>query len=887
MQSEHKLTLPFSQIRVGDLPLVGGKGANLGEMTHAQLPIPPGFCVTTAAFDQFMAACPEAENLYAQLDAVDSADVEQARTIGKLVRASLQSVAMPAEVSAAIESEWAQIGRNHAYAVRSSATAEDLPSASFAGQQDTYLNLTGLDAVLDGVKRCWISLFTDRAILYRARNEFDHRKVLLSAVVQQMIMAEKSGIMFTADPLTGHRHTTMINASYGLGEALVGGLVSPDEYRVDKRDGSIIGRKISDKLIAILPKADGGIEQVALHGDQRTQTTLDDAQIVALAQLGSKVEAYYAAPQDIEWAYFEHTFYLLQSRPITSLYPIENLQSDDGDLHIFYSMGNQQMMTDAMPSLAISTLRSVLPIGHEKGEVESRFTRESGGRIFIDITTLLQTPVLRKLLMRLAGQFDALAPQIIATGMARPEFRRDKQLSIPWSALRMGRAIAGQVVDALWRRDVSDMAAVADRLSAENVRAVAALLEQMPSAEMRVRALFAIFPKLILVALNWIPVFIAAEIAQKLIDLLTKGYADPADLEAYKLGLRGNVVIEMNLALGELADLARELPELARLLADLGDDGQRWLAQARAIDGSQPFFAAWDRFIALYGARGSAEINICAPRWYEDPLPLLHTIATDLQKEPGRALARQQALASARERAVDNLLRQTKFGRFGRLRQRILQRLLFVSDNGSVLREHHKFVIIQHFRTIKELVKAVGQQFVGEQKLVQRDDIWFLRWPEILRLSADDDFDVAPLIKQRREALTHYQNLTPPPILTSDGETPVANYQVADVAEGALLGNPVSPGVVEGVVHIIADPQRETIQPGEILVAKYTDPGWTPLFINAAGLITEIGGAMTHGSVVAREYSLPAVVGVRDATTILHNGQRVRIDGNRGVIDLL
>ena len=357
------------------------------------------------------------------LDTVTTDNVETVRRVGQRVRQVLLEVPMPGDVADAVRQSWQEIGTDHAYAVRSSATAEDLPDASFAGQQDTYLNIIGEAALLDAIRRCWVSLFTDRAILYRAQNGFNHRDVQLSVVVQQMIMSEISGVLFTADPLTGHRHTIAIDASFGLGEALVSGLVSPDAYRVDKRTHTILDRQIADKQVAIFPKTDGGTRQETLSAAQREQTVLTDAQILALAELGSEVESHYGTPQDIEWAIADGQIYLLQARPITSLYPIDGLQSPDDSLHIFFSLGHQQSMLRAMAPLSISTIQVMMPIGHAESIFDNAYIRTSGGRMFADITLPLRHPVLRRVMLGLLSQLDALAPEAVRQVMQHPEFR--------------------------------------------------------------------------------------------------------------------------------------------------------------------------------------------------------------------------------------------------------------------------------------------------------------------------------------------------------------------------------------------------------------------------------------------------------------------------------
>ena len=885
--NKNDFVLSFNDIRATDLPLVGGKGANLGEMTHAGFPIPTGFCVTTVAFKQFIASCPEMPRLYELLDTVNSNDLESARTVGQTIRQTLLDVSIPQTIADAVTDCWQHLGVSEAYAVRSSATAEDLPDASFAGQQDTYLNIIGQDSLLDAIRRCWVSLFTDRAILYRCQNGFPHQGVQLSVVVQQMIMAEKSGILFTADPLTGHRHTVAIDASYGLGEALVSGIVSPDAYHVDKRNQQIIERQIADKQIAIYPEKDGGTRQESLSDAQRTSVVLSDEQIIALANLGSQVEAHYGVPQDIEWAIADDEFYLLQARPITSLYPIDGLVSPDDSLHIFASMGHQQNMTNAMYPLSISTMQCAVPIGREHKAIESSFAHSNGGRLFADITMPLRHPIARRGLLAVISQFDALAPQALKTAMQRLEFQKGKGLHLPFSFIPKILKMLYRVVSAVIWEDLSGLSTRVNDIMAHHMAEVKAKIKSARSDEAQILAMIEVLHTFFGVVFRWAHYFIAGEIAKRALLKIGHAWEDEIELDALDLGLSGNVVVEMNLTIGDLADVARRSPELVTLFDDLGNDGQVWLEQAEKADNSQAFMRAWEKFIADYGARGSSEIDIAMPKWYEEPLSLLQVIANYLKQEEGNHRKQHKKLVNAREKATEQLIHKSKRGVSGWLRVRIVRRLLHVMSEASVLREHHKFLIIQIFGTIKETLKSMAVSLTENNILAKPDDIWFLTWTELLALARGDNLNTRDLVTERRKNFARYQKMTPPVVLTSDGETPVVKYQVADAPEGALVGQPVSAGIAEGIVRIIHDPQTETLHAGEILVAPFTDPGWTPLFINASGLIMEVGGIMTHGSVVAREYSIPAVVGVRSATTELKTGQRVRLDGNRGVIEIL
>ncbi len=887
MTQHTTLILPFSQIRAKDLPLVGGKGANLGEMTHAGFPIPPGFCLTTIAFQQFMAACPDADEIYRLLDAVTPSDVEAVRRIGQQVRQTLLAVPVPPVVATAVGQQWQQLGTNRAYAVRSSATAEDLPDASFAGQQDTYLNVIGEAALLDAIRRCWVSLFTDRAILYRSQNHFPHREVQLSVVVQQMVMAEKSGILFTADPLTGHRHTLTIDASFGLGEALVSGLVSPDSYRVDKRAQTIIARQIADKQVAIFPEKEGGVRQEPLDPPRRNETVLSDAQILALAEMGGRIEAHYGTPQDIEWAITGGEIYLLQARPITSLYPIDGLQSPDATLRIYFSIGHQQNMTRAMPPLSLSNFPLLIPIGRGRSRFENAYIRFSGGRLFVDLTTLLRHPLLRRVAFGVTSQFDALGPETLRAAMQRPEFQGKRRAHLSLPALKFVAGFMRQALSALWRQDLTGFVARTNALIDRFLEETARQLKTHPAGKAQIEAVLtqmaAIFPFF----MNWVPQALAGEMAKRLLTRLACKWLEPDEVEALTLGLPGNVVTEMNLAVGDLADLARQSPQLAAWFEQLGDDGRSWLEQAAQLEGSAPFMAAWEAFIEKYGARGQAEIDIMMPRWSEEPLPVLQVIAGALRQEAGSHRIQHHKLVQAREAAVARLLATAGRGLLGGLRRRLFRRLVHVVTEVGGMREHHKLVAVRFLQGVKEILLQNAAALAAAGKLARPDDIWFLTWEEAVAIWEEDGERVTAVIPQRRADLARYQKLTPPLVITSDGETPAVQYHVDDAPPGALLGNPVSPGVVEGVVRVVRDPNTETLNPGEILVAPFTDPGWTPLFINAAGLIMEVGGSLTHGSVVAREYGIPAVVGVRGATKTLQTGQRVRVDGSRGVIEIL
>ena len=380
--------LELREIDQTQVALAGGKGAHLGELSRIDgVRVPGGFCVTAQAFGRVLRETPAINDQVGRLDRLSRQTPENReaiRTLSADIRAALARVALPPDLASAIRRRLAALNEGAAYAVRSSATAEDLPSASFAGQHDTYLNVVGPAAILEHISRCWASLFTERAVTYRLRNGVEHRTVQMAVVVQRMVAAQASGILFTADPVTANRTVAVVETSHGLGEALVSGLVNPDVYRV--RDGAVLTR-----AIAATP-------------------ALSDAQVVRLVALGRQLEAHFGRPQDIEWCLDDAGFAIVQSRPITTLYPIP--AAGDGENHVYVSVGHQQMMTDPMMPLGVSMwqLTALAPM------------HEAGGRLFVDVAQRLASPTARAGLLAVMGRGDPLIRDALQTIIDRGDF---------------------------------------------------------------------------------------------------------------------------------------------------------------------------------------------------------------------------------------------------------------------------------------------------------------------------------------------------------------------------------------------------------------------------------------------------------------------------------
>ncbi|MCB9762781.1 MAG: phosphoenolpyruvate synthase [Alphaproteobacteria bacterium] len=875
------LVLPFTAIGAADLPRVGGKGANLGELAAAGFPVPTGFCVTTTAFDQHMAGVEGADALLDALETLSHEDLERARALGAQLRAAVTATPLPEAIRASTVAAWQQAGADHAYAVRSSATAEDLPGASFAGQQDTYLNVRGEDALLDAIRACMASLFTDRAILYRARQGFSHRQVSLSVVVQRMVESRISGILFTADPLSGHRGVASIDASWGLGEALVSGVISADNYRVDKASLAVLDARIGDKEFLLQSTPEGGTERVDLPPARRKERVCDDAMLGELVALGARIEAHYKSPQDIEWCLDDEGLKVVQSRPITSLFPVPTPAPTDGLLHAYMSFGHLQVMTDPISPMGRSIWRRMAPFGRTRDQaIESPWVAEAGGRVYMDASPMLLRGPTRAILRRILSNAEALMGRAVEELLRRPDFLRGaSQLALsPGGAAPLLLPVLRRVVTNLvW----ADPVALAGRFPAELDAEVAAAHARLRTGAPLVDRLALV--RVLLADLPWkvftkLPVAMAGILSEGLLTGLLRGRAAPEDVAALGRGMEGNITTAMDLEVGDLADVARAAPAVAEALAA----GERDLDALAALDGGAAFTEALAAFLERFGARGTGEIDVGRVRMKDDPSLVLQVVAGNLSRPAGAHRTHHAEQVRQAREALPRLVQAA-----GWLRRPLVKRLLRVCRNVMPLREHPKFMFIRILEEIRQLLLEAGAELVARDALDHPRDVFLLTLTEVEDALRSTPSTLRETVEQRRAEQARFAEMSPPRVLTSEGESIVGRHSTEGLPPGALAGSGASAGVVEGVARVVRDPTREVLHAGEILVAPFTDPGWTPLFINAAGLVMEVGGMMTHGSVVAREYGIPAVVCVPGAMTKIKTGDRLRVDGDRGFVEIL
>lgn len=835
--------LPLRDIPDDALALAGGKAVNLGRLIRGGLPVPDGFVILTSAH-------------------------ARGRDSGRV----------PDDIRAEILAAYADLGAGPV-AVRSSATAEDLAEASFAGQQDTFLNVIGADALIDAVERCWASLFTERAIAYRAHLGIADADVALAVVVQTMVDVRAAGVMFTADPLTGSRAHTSIDANPGLGEAVVSGAVNPDRFVVDTATGHILTRNLGDKRLEVLARADGGVEHRVRPAD--TTATLTDPEIAELTALGARVTALYGAPQDTEWALAtDGSWWLTQARPITTLFPL--ITANRPGRRVFFCVSLAQGLTRPITPIGRGSVRLIstsiarvvgMPVSDPRAGAPAY--AEAAGRVFLDITAPLHHPGPRRLIGYLLGYMEARSAQALALVAEDPRLPVDRA---PWAFVpTIARVFAatGLPVHAVRALVDPDRAAAEIAQITADARlpltgADASARERLAAVEEELgRRTFLVMPG---VAGRAVPGFAMLALARRVLAEELR----PGELETVMRALPHNPTTEMDL---ELWDLAQGLDPAVRAWLTARTPAQ---ATADHLAGQAPaaFSTALNQFLDTWGDRAVAEIDLGMPRWRDEPehvVGVLRNYVADERAESGRARF-DQAVAEA-EAKVTELV-----GRVRGPRRAVAGFALDRVRRLAGLREAPKFALITRFARIREELLAVGDELVSAGRIAAREDVMMLGYADLA--AGLDGADLHETVAAHRAAYQAELGRRHIPRLVLEDGTELETLVRQPQTPGTLTGSPASSGQVTGRARVVLDPTGAQLEPGEILVCPSTDPGWTPLFLTAGGLVMEMGGSNSHGAVVAREYGIPAVVGVPDAVQRIRTGDEITVDGSAGTIAL-
>ncbi|GAB3920130.1 phosphoenolpyruvate synthase [Larkinella terrae] len=873
MKNRHSYLLDFQDIDKTKFALVGGKGANLGELSRIDgIQVPGGFCISTEAFQRIVDE-PAITELLDQLSHLKLEDRAEIAELSGEIRRVIETIVIPQDLHEEITGFLSRYDEKQPVAVRSSATAEDLPTASFAGQQDTYLNIIGKEVILKHISKCWASLFTERAVVYRLQNRFDHRKVQLAVVVQQMVFPQVAGILFTADPVTSNRKIVSIDASFGLGETLVSGLVNADNYKVS--NGQIVSKQLSTKKLAIYALETGGTKEREIEPESQNEQALTDEQIQALESIGRKIEGHFGCPQDIEWCLVDDSFYIVQSRPITTLFPIP--EASDQENHMYVSVGHQQMMTDPMKPLGLSLWRLTA----------ARPMYQAAGRLFVDVVQDLATPAGRDLLINVLGKSDPLIKDALTTIIKRGDFippLMDETEKPPKASSHANFQMVLPNDPTIVADLIRDSQALIETLKEDiQEKSGVDLIDFILDDRLKLTQSLS-YPQsfgAIMTGINtaaWINENIQAWLGEKAVaDTLAQSAPN-------------NITSEMGLALLDVADAIRPYPEVIAYLERGGfshANDDEFLNELVQFEGGREARNTIRAFLDKYGMRCVGEIDITRPRWSEKPATLIPLILSNIKNfEPGASRrkfdqGRREALKKEQE-----LLARLKQLPDGEQKAEETKQQISRLRNFVGYREYPKYGIVNRYFIYKLALLKEAENLVNAGVFHEKEDCYYLTFEELREVVRTHQLDYQ-LIQHRKGEYQSYEKLKPPRVMTSDGEIITGAYQRENLPANAIVGLPVSSGVVEGRARVILTMEEAGLEEGDILVTAFTDPSWTPLFVSIKGLVTEVGGLMTHGAVIAREYGLPAVVSVENATRLIRDGQQIRLNGTDGYIEIL
>lgn len=868
--------LSFQEIDRHKLMAVGGKGANLGELSRIEgTQVPEGFCITTEAYKKIINETPELDSLLEQLSLLKAEDRKKISEISGMIRRVVEGIVISKDIEEEILYYLIKYGENHAYAVRSSATAEDLPTASFAGQQDTYLNIKGKESILKHISKCWASLFTDRAVTYRIRNNFDHRKVHLSVIIQRMVFPQASGIMFTADPVTSNRKVSSIDASLGLGEALVSGLVNADIYKV--REGRIVDKKVSTKKLAIYAIEEGGTEEREIKTEHQNMQTLTDEQILQLEHMGRTIESYFGHPQDIEWCLYENKFYIVQSRPITTLYPVSEVKDEKN--HVYISFGHRQMMTEAMKPLGLTFYQEWMK------RITGSEMPEMGGRLYMNMSKELASPLMSKFYLKSLATVDILMQNALYNLMKRKDFvknlyrgktsKSDTSMWLKWGidTIKVYRQNDPAIVKNLIAQNEAFIHS--RELKFANLSGIELFDFMLKDFEERKNTLFK----------GYGAVFSATYASSWINKNMQKWLGEKNVADVLAQSISNNVTSEMGLELLDVADVVRQYPEVIEYFEKVNDN--TFFEDLKKLKGGKAVTESIKSYLKKYGMRCTAEIDITRTRWNEKPTILVPMILNNIKAfgPNAHSMKFEQGLQEAKQKEQEILNHLEKLPG-GKRKVKKTKKMISVLRNFAGYREYNKYSLVSYFWIIKQALLKEADNLVQKGIVCEKEDIYYLTFLELREVVKTNRLDYS-IITNRKEEHAVFEKLTPPRVITSEGEVISGEYDTGNIPQGALAGVPVSSGIIEGRARVILRMEDADIEEGDILVTAYTDPSWTPVFISIKGLITEVGGMMTHGAVVAREYGLPAVVSVENATKLIKDGQRVRINGTEGYVEFL
>ena len=854
---------------------IGGKGFSLRGLVRAGFPVPDGFVLSVSYFEPWLERLRQLPEWETVVAASGNADLREACEV---LKAHVADLTFTEPQERGLVGHLQSFPPGTLFAVRSSSPEEDLEGAAFAGVYETVLGVPA-SGIEGAVRRVFASCLDTRVAIYKRERGIESRSLRIAVVVQRQVASEVAGVGFSLNPITNAYDEACFSANWGLGETVVSGTASPDFFVVDKVKRQVIARQIGKKETSLWLTEEGGT--VERPNQRLGEPTLTNGQLLALTDQIIRIEALYGRPVDIEWAWAGGRLYLLQARPVTAYLPVPaDLVSEPGAPKRLYwdvTISVQGVLRPTTP-LATSFLAGLLSeiskclFGRDiTARIETTIPFAAHGRLYVNLSNVL-TLMSRDRLARLIFNIDPVAAASLSTA-DESEYRAAANVlgRLRWSILRRGLARTARIIGALVRpeqarRDAQHAVERFVRCLRKKGASQAPTWELARHAQERVAVL--LFNRVL-------PRFAASRIALALIRRLFRG-ASPTEghlLDRLDQSLPGNLTVEMGLA---LAGLARHLPP---------DTTSTDVLERRLRESQLPtsFLAAWNDFLARFGHRAAGEIDIAVPRYREQPRVLLEQVVRLAQvgKRDASPLAIYENSQRQRQEAYEALLVEARS--IGRLRARLFRALYRVVETLGAYRETGKFYIVVAIDALRSRVLSDAEKLVASGRLGRPLQVFDLAFEDLERAASDRSLDLSAVAAQRRQTVDRLRGVPELPRLF-DSRGRILRSVPAPGCEGELRGQPISSGVARGPVKVLHTPDEKPFLPGDILVARATDPGWTPLFVNAAGVVLEIGGAMQHGALVAREYGKPCVASVTGATERLRDGMRVEVDGAAGIV---
>ncbi|MTI65486.1 MAG: hypothetical protein FH753_02685 [Firmicutes bacterium] len=856
-----------------DLLRVGAKASNLGEMIKAGLPVPKGFVLVVDAYKRFITFNKINIRIKELLKDLDNNDFESIKIISSKIKNLFKQGEIPDDLLTEINQLYEHIG-SFEVVVRSSSTMEDSPITSFAGQYDSFLNVKGKEQLHKCIKQCWASLWNARALSYRLKQNINNSELSHGIIIQKIIKAEKSGVLFTANPVNSRRDQILINSSWGLGEAIVSGIVTPDQWIVNKKNYKILEEKISSKIIMSFRK-DSGTEFVDVAKEKWKQSSLDENEVYKLSKLAQIAEDHFGFPQDIEWVCCNNKFYLVQSRPITTLFPKLEIKGNSEKLRVYINfLLSDKVMPEPLTPIGEDMWKKALKyniLNRKNRNKPTPFLKSATGRVFIDATELSRLERWWDKIRNNPSNMDPETMKALLEVLKRNK-KELKQQRKPLIKLIMNILIKFNPSFLKFLLTSIPKTLYGVLFSSEKVvaRAYEFGKNQIIYLEQKVKKLHTREEKIEFIEkkmpefLHFIPLQIVFYVGMsftyidKARKIMTKHQLDTSELSKVEKSVPNNVTTEMGM-------------ELLKIAQTLDKSGEKPTSEHPEVR----------KFLNKYGHRAYLEVDLGVHRWKEDPGYVINLIKSYMgNKSYNEGIKKFYQGKKEAEKVIQDITLQLK--EKGAYRDaKKLKKILKNYRKMFGVRELPKYIMVKAISIFRRVLLEIGEELVAEERIDDKQDISFISFKDI-----KSEKRLQQLVKQNRKKYQReLKRSFVPRVVTSTGET---IFSASDnKRDNEYKGIPVSPGICEGQVKILKHPEDGTVKKGDILVTKATNPAWTPLFLKIGGLITEMGGPMSHGSVVAREYGIPAIAGMREATSRFKDGQIIRLNGETGKVEIL